>query len=72
MCASTLTKKQAKAKEWISSNSETLQALQKIVLSKNILNDLTHLTKFCHTRVLEAYHCTINGPLKDNTFLMLG
>ena len=40
MCASTLTKKQAKAKEWISSNSETLQALQKIVLSKNILNDL--------------------------------
>ena len=60
MCASTLTKKQAKAKEWISSNSETLQALQKIVLSKNILNDLTHLTKFCHTGVLEAYHSLYN------------
>ena len=36
------------------------EALQKIVLSKNILNDLTHLTKFCHTGVLEAYHSLYN------------
>ena len=55
-----LTKKQVKAKEWISPNSEALEALQKIVLSKNILNDLTHLTKFCHTGVLEAYHSLYN------------
>ena len=41
-----LTKKQVKAKEWISPNSEAFEVLQKIVLSKNILNDLTHLTKF--------------------------
>ena len=37
-----LTKKQVKAKEWILPNSEVFEALQKIVLSKNILNDLTH------------------------------
>ena len=36
------------------------EALQKIVLSKNILNDLTHLTKFCHTGVLEACHSLYN------------
>ena len=51
-----LTKKQVKVKEWISPNSEAFKALQKIVLSKNILDDLKHLTKFCHTGVLEAYH----------------
>ena len=55
-----LTKKQVKAKEWISPNSEAFEALQKIVLSKNILNDFTHLTKFCHTGVLEAYHSWYN------------
>ena len=32
-----LTKKQVKTKEWISSNSKAFEALQKIVLSKNIL-----------------------------------
>ena len=55
-----LTKKQVKAKEWISPNSDAFEALQKIALSKNILNDLTHLTKFCHTGVLEAYHSLYN------------
>ena len=55
-----LTKKQVKAKEWISPNSEAFKALQKIVSSKNILNDLTHLTKFCHTGVLEADHSLYN------------
>ena len=54
MCASNPYQMQVKAKEWISPNSEAFEALQKIVLSKNILNDLTHLTKFCHTGVLEA------------------
>ena len=37
-----LTKKQVKAKEWILPNSEVFEGRQKIVLSKNILNDLTH------------------------------
>ena len=55
-----LTKKQVKVKEWISPNSETFEALQKIVLNKNILNDLTRFTKFCHTGVLEAYHSLYN------------
>ena len=55
-----LTKQQVKTKEEISPNSEAFEALQKIVLSKNIFNDLTHLTKFCHTGVLEAYHPLYN------------
>ena len=55
-----LTRKQVKAKEWISPNSEAFEALQKIVLSKSILNDLTHLTKICPTGVLEAYHSLYN------------
>ena len=64
-----LTKK--KAKEWISPNSEAFEALQKIVFSKNILNDLTHLTKFCHTVVLEAYHSLYNkwAPKRQHFFL---
>ena len=55
-----LTKKQVKAKEWISPNSEAFEALQKIVSSKNILNNLTHHPKFCHTGVLEANHSLYN------------
>ena len=63
-------KKQVKAKEWISPNSEAFEALQKIVSSKNILNDLTHLTKFCHTGVLEAYHSLYNkwAPKRQHFF----
>ena len=65
-----LIKKQVKAKEWLSPNSEVLEALQKIVLSKNILNDLARLTKCCHTGALEAYHSLYNKwALKDDTFL---
>ena len=55
-----LTKKQVKAKKWISPNSVAFEALQKIILSKNILTDLTYLTRFCHTGVLEAYHSLYN------------
>ena len=44
------------------------EALQKIDLSKNILNDLRHLTKFCHTGILEAYHSLYNkwAPKKQH------
>ena len=63
-----LTKKQVKVKEWISPNSEAFEALQKIVLSKNILNDLKHLTKFCHTGVLKTHHSLYNkwAPKKQH------
>ena len=46
------------------------EALQKIDLSKNILNDLTHFTKFCHTGVLEAYHSLYNkwAPKRQHFF----
>ena len=55
-----LSKKEAKAKEWISPKSEAFEALQSIVLCKNTLSDLEHLTKFCHTGVLEVYHSLYN------------
>ena len=51
-----LTKKQVKAKEWLSPKSEAFEALQNIVLEKKVLEDLANLTKFCHTGVLEIYH----------------
>jgi len=57
---SRLTKKQIKAKEWLSPKSEAFQALQKVVLDKNILKDLSYLTKFSHTGVLEVYHALYN------------
>ena len=55
-----LTKKQIKAKEWISPKSEAFEALQKIVLDAKVLKDLNYLNKFCHTGVLEVYHSLYN------------
>ena len=55
-----LTKKQAKAKEWLSPKSEAFEALQNIVLDKKVLEDLSYLTKFCHTGVLKIYHSLYN------------
>ena len=34
--------------------SETFEALQNIVLDKKVLEDLSFLTKFCHTGVIAA------------------
>ena len=55
-----LTKKQAKAKEWLSPKSEAYEALQNIVLDKKVLEDLSYLTKFCHTGVLKIDHSLYN------------
>ena len=55
-----LTKKQIKAKEWISLKSDAFEALQFIVLCKNTFKDLACLTQFCHTGVLEVYHAFYN------------
>ena len=55
-----LTKKQVKAKEWLSPKSETFEALQNIVLGKKVLEYLSYLTKFCHTGVLQIYHSLYN------------
>ena len=55
-----LTKKQQKAKEWLKPNSEAFIALQNIVLDKSILKDLSYLTKFSHTGVLEIFHALYN------------
>ena len=55
-----LTKKQVKAKERLSPKSEAFEALQYIVLDKKVLEDLSCLTKFCLTVVLEIYHSVYN------------
>ena len=55
-----LTKKQIKAKEWLSPKSEAFEALQNIILDRKILDDLPYLKKFCHTGVLEVYHSLYN------------
>ena len=54
-----LPKTQIKLKEWMSPKSDAFEALQSIILCKNTLKDLAHLTQFCHRRVLEVYraHC---------------
>ena len=55
-----LTKKQVKAKEWISPKPDAFEALQSIVLCKNTLKYLEHFTQFCQIEVLEVYHALYN------------
>ena len=55
-----LTKKQIKAKEWISPKSGAFKVFQSIVLCEDTLKDLAHLTQFCRTGVLEVYHALYN------------
>ena len=57
---SRLTKKQIKAKEWLSPKSDAFEALQNIVLEKKTLDNLPYLAKFRHTGVLEVYHSLYN------------
>ena len=61
MCchASLPTEKQRK-KNWLSPTSESFKALQDIVSGNSILKDLSYLTKFSHTGILEIYHSLYN------------
>ena len=60
-------------KRWIDLTSEAFDALQRIVLDKNILNDLKHLVCFSHTGELEIYHALYNKwVLKSSHFSFLG
>ena len=47
-------------KQWIDPTSEAFDALQRIVLDKNLLNDLKHLVCFSHTGELEIYPTLYN------------
>ena len=47
-------------KQWIDPTSKALDALQRIVLDKHLLNDLKHLVCFSHTGELEIYHALYN------------
>ena len=49
-----------KTKEtWLKVGSQAHQALKEVVLDKKLLNDISHLTLFCHTGNLEAYHAML-------------
>ena len=65
-------KTQVKAKEWINPKTEAFEALQKIVLDKNILEDLQYVTKFSHTGVLEIYHSLYNKWAPKRQHLLYG
>ena len=68
-----ITKKQQKKKLWLKPDSEAFKELQNIVLNKNTLKDLKHLTKFSHTGNLEVYHSLYNRWLpKRQHFSFLG
>ena len=68
-----LAKKEVKAKEWLTVDSDAFKALQNIVTDKNILNDLKYLTRFSHTGILEIYHALYSKWVpKSQHFLYLG
>ena len=68
-----ISRKAAKKKEWLKPTSDAFKALQTIVLDKNILKDLKHLTKFSHTGKLEVYHALYNKWVpKSQHFSQLG
>ena len=47
-------------KTCLNSSPEAFVALQNIVLDKNLLSDLKHLTNVSHTGSLEVYHSSYN------------
>ena len=47
-------------KQWIDPTSEAFDALQRIVLGKNLSNDFKHLVCFSHTGELEVYPSLYN------------
>ena len=51
---------QIKVKKWITPKSDLSEAFQSILLCRKLLKNLSHLTQFCHTGVLEVYHALFN------------
>ena len=47
-------------KQWLDPTSEAFDAFQRIVLDKNLLNDLKHLVFFSLAGELEIYHALYN------------
>ncbi len=43
-------------REWLIAGSAAHKALQEVILSKKLLQDVEHLSEFCHTGTLETYH----------------
>ena len=59
-CHAPLSTEKQRKKNWLSPTSESFKALQDIVSGNSILKDLSYLTKFSHTGILEIYHSLYN------------
>ena len=51
---------QIKVKKWVTPKSDLSEAFQSILLCRKLLKNLSHLTQFCHTGILEVYHALFN------------
>jgi hypothetical protein len=54
-----LTDDQDRRKKWLKAGSPPHNALVKEITKTNLLSDLEHMTEFCHTGNLEAYHSVL-------------
>lgn len=55
-----LSKEERSRKPFLSSNSQSFKALEKVVRDKHLIGALSHLTSFNHTGTLEVYHSLYN------------
>ncbi|XP_068121942.1 uncharacterized protein [Hyperolius riggenbachi] len=57
-CHCPLFEEEERGKEWLKAGSSAHSALAEVVRNKNLMDDLEHLSHFCHAGELEVYHCT--------------
>lgn len=51
-----LSEEERQNKEWLKKGSPSHEALKSVVLDKKLLKDISKLSQFCHTGILEVYH----------------
>ena len=49
-----------KERKWLETDSPSFLALKNVVENKEILADIKHLSKFCHTGNLEVFHSVLD------------
>ncbi|XP_054760802.2 uncharacterized protein LOC129267074 [Lytechinus pictus] len=51
-----LTDDETEERKWLEPGSKAHEAVQQVIFDKLLVKDMKHLTKACHTGVLESYH----------------